>query len=142
MIKETRVDRWESKANLSIKLSAEEVFALIPKNFNNAERVEVLTPFAKFWDRQRKELESSLHNQLIRVLESRAYDMDFRIKFCKKWEYDRPYFLWDWDNNAIMEMIYEKDSLYHGQFSSYKYTRKEIKENLNSFSELINKLSK
>ena len=139
MIKETRVDRWESKTNLSIKLSAEEVFVLIPKHFTNAERVEVLTPFAKFWDRQRSELEIRLHDRLIRVLESRAYDMDFRIKFCKKWEYDRPYFLWDWDNDAITEMIYEKD---YWLYRSDKYTRKEIKENLNSFSELINKLSK
>jgi len=139
MIKETRVDRWESKTNLSIKLSAEEVLALIPKHFTNAERVEVLTPFAKFWDRQRSELEIRLHDRLIRVLESRAYDMDFRIKFCKKWEYDRPYFLWDWDNDAITEMIYEKD---YWLYRSDKYTRKEIKENLNSFSELINKLSK
>ena len=139
MIKETRVDRWESKTNLSIKLSAEEVLALIPKHFTNAERVKVLTTFAKFWDRQRSELEIRLHDQLIRVLESRAYDMDFRIKFCKKWEYDRPYFLWDWDNDAITEMIYEKDNWL---YRSDKYTRKEIKENLNSFSELINKLSK
>ena len=138
MIKETRVDRWESKTNLSIKLSAEEVFALIPKNFNNAERVVVLTSFAKFWDRQRKELESRLHHQLIREIESRESDREFRNRFCIKYGYDIPRILWKWDSTAIMEMIYEKDSSYRFD----KYTWKEIKENLNSFSELINKLSK
>lgn len=141
MIKQTRVDRWESKTNLSIKLSAEEVLALIPKHFTNAERVEVLTPFAKFWDRQHNELQMRINHRVIKELESRAYDRDFRIKFCKKWDYDRPYFLWDWDNAALEELVYSKDH-WLCSFLHDKYTREEIKENLNSFSELINKLSK
>jgi hypothetical protein len=136
MIKETRVDRWESKTNLSIKLSAEEVFALIPKHFTNAERVKVLTPFAKFWDRQHSELEMRLHNRLIQVLEYRRCETEFRKRFGTWGGPDNLTLKWDY--SAITEMIYEKDSSYR----SDKYTRKEIKENLNSFSELINKLSK
>lgn len=139
MIKETRVDRWESKTNLSIKLSAEEVLALIPKHFTNAERVEVLTPFAKFWDRQHSELYSRLHHQLIREIETRGCrDREFQRSFLIEVIYE-PYFRMRWNSTAIMEMIYERD---YWLYRSDKYTWKEIKENLNSFSELINKLSK
>jgi hypothetical protein len=136
MIKETRVDRWESKTNLSIKLSAEEVFALIPKHFTNAERVKVLTPFAKFWDRQRQELEFSLRYAADKSIEYRRCETEFRKRFGTWGGPDNLTLKWDY--SAIMEMIYEKDSLYRFK----KYTWKEIKENLNSFSELINKLSK
>jgi hypothetical protein len=138
MIKETRVDRWKSKTDLSGKLSAEEVFALIPKHFTNAERVEVLTPFANFWNRQLKELEDMLHYRAIQKIEFNENDIEFRNRFCIKYGYDIPRILWKWDLTTIMEMIYEKDSSYRFK----KYTWKEIKENLNSFSELINKLSK
>ena len=139
MTKETRVDRWRSKTPLSVKSSAEEVLALIPKHFNNAEKVEILTLFVKFWECENNELYSRLRHELIREIEVRGYsNYEFQRKFCIEVIYE-PSFRVRWNETAIMEMIYERDNFL---YRSDKYTWKEIKENLNSFSELINKLSK
>lgn len=133
MIRETRVDRWESKTHLPVTLSSEEVLALIPKHFSNAERVEVLTPFANYWKRQYSEMYLILHHQIIRVYEGCGYSTrEFRRHFGLPIDADH-------DDTIIMDMAYERDTWRH---LSDKYTWKEIKANLNSFSELINKLSK
>ena len=136
MIQETKVDRWLVKAQLPETLSAKEVLASFPKDFTDAERVEVLTLFVNLWDYRSQELESLLEYRL--MWKHNIYgltDRDYRDKFLKEIENNK----WEWDRVAMKDAIYEEETT---KYQSVKYTREEIKENLNSFSELINKLSK
>jgi hypothetical protein len=137
MIQETKVDTWLAKSQLPQTLSAKEVLASFPNDFTDAERVEVLTLFVDLWDYRSQELESLLEYRLAWKHNIYAFDKDYRDKFLKEIEENK----WEWDRAALKDAIYEEEITKYKSVS-VKYTRKEIKENLNSFSELINKLSK